>query len=69
MTLIDDVAAMVRTLQSDKRYGPYALTLPVTRWFDIHSTAELRRELHDPTTNRWMRCAIYAELLRRRHAR
>jgi hypothetical protein len=42
--------------------------LRVRRGFEFHTTAALRRELHDPRTNRWMRGAIWGELQRRRRA-
>jgi hypothetical protein len=41
----------------------------IRRVFSMHSTASLRRELEDPKTNRAMKNAIWAELMRRREAR
>jgi hypothetical protein len=41
-------------------------TVRLKRVFSVHSTAELRRELKDPKTNKWMKMAIYGELVKRR---
>lgn len=42
------------------------MKMKLKRAYFMHTTAELRRELKDPRTNRWMRCDVYAELLRRK---
>lgn len=43
--------------------------LSIKPLLDFQSTAKLRRDLHDRRLNRWFRGTVYAELLRRRHAR
>jgi hypothetical protein len=46
-----------------------AKKMKLQRSYTYCTTAALRKELHDPATNRAMRCDIYAELLARRQGR